>query len=304
MKDRICFVVALCEKDHHYAKLCCESILHFYPDVPIFLAKDGEFSTTQLESLPGVHLLRTPAAPAAFTGLLNKLRLFYFEEYEKVFFLDADTVLIGPILDVLDGSDLFVNGYAENHLDVLRASEERQQWMAKSFFPPGAMREYDPDFVQEPVLFFISGHFLMRPGAFPRDWVERARPHLDPSFHGGALFKYGDQGFLNYAFNKAAQTGRAALGYSAFVIFPTDAEERDYPEVNAAGVKDKRITGPCLIHFTGPSRRFHFGKHRFGSVLRFFQDKYYARFSFPVRWWDYAKRCFDRFIGRRLKRRR
>jgi hypothetical protein len=305
MGERVCFVVAVCEKDYHYAKLCCESIRYFYPDVPIFLAKDGAFSTEQLEALPGVSPLdvRVPGGEAGeFTGLLTKLRLLFFEDSDRVFFLDADTVLIGPVLDVVGSSDLFVNGYPENKFNVLQASEERKGWVAKSFFAPDAIRGYDPEFASHEVLFFISGHFSVRTGVIPHTWVRDARPHMAPSFHGGPLFKYGDQGFLNYAFNKAAQTGRATLGYAPFVIFPTDAEEREYPEVRTDNLAGKRITGRYLLHFTGPSRRFHYGRHRFGSVLRFFADRYYARFPRYVRWVDYGKRLLRALKRGRLFR--
>ena len=187
---------------------------------------------------------------------------------------------------------------------MLQASQERKQWMARSFFSAGGIREYDPNFVRHDVLFFIAGHFFLRPAVIPPGWIVEAWPYIDPSYHGGPLFKYGDQGFINYAFNEAAQTGRGTLGYAAFVIFPSDSAQRDYPDVTMEGVIEKRIKGPYMIHFTGPARRFHYGKHRFGSILGFFYEQYYARFHAHVRWLDYWKRFFNTFIWERLKRKK
>ena len=97
MKD-IAIYICCYRGDKHLVKTLCESIRFFCGQIPIYLIKDGEFSTAQVRQLGGIYEFNQFQVPEALRGLqgwgIKKLYAFFQADHERFLYLDADIVLL------------------------------------------------------------------------------------------------------------------------------------------------------------------------------------------------------------------
>lgn len=88
------------------ARISVASIRHWYPEIPITLwwnSKPDPYSTARLEQHYGVSVEHSGEGQA--WNSLIKLDLLTRIESERYLYLDADTVMLGPLLDRLAQHD-------------------------------------------------------------------------------------------------------------------------------------------------------------------------------------------------------
>jgi hypothetical protein len=280
---RFCFVVTTWKRDLRYAKPLLESIHYWHPDVPVKVIVDGEVNANVLWKVPNVVSIDFTANLQKLhrldlRGLLSDLNLFFFDDYDYYIRVDADSVLIGEVLEgiraqlpfdflSLDGRDL----------DLKRTEHERM--FCQYCFSPAEMRNLGEDFPDH-ALYFSGGHFCARKHLFSRDYMAKWRPHMSPEFRKDLLFKFNDQSFLNYAVNAFGARGelKAKLWH---VTINGKRTTLDHPECSEEKVRNRESGRFRLIHYTGPSRRWRFDDHNFGWSLSFFNELWYSR----IGWW-------------------
>lgn len=303
--DDFCIYLATYAGDYQYAKVACESIRFFCGDaVPIVLIKDGDFDTSQLESLPNISSLDSRGMPditQSFPRNMNKLKLFYDQRYPRFLYLDADIVLVSDMLALpYRDVDFYVPATHENLTDP-----QIRRNVSYVVFDLDQLRVFDPDFPQDSMISFNSGAFfgIKTPAILPD--LERAV--LERLEHQERLFKRYDQGLINYVFNKAAQRGDLTLGGTHFTITPPWETEAKFPALTRESMLSRSFSQRVLIHYTTPSRRPLFRQFPFAFAPMTFYRQYYDRFPPSVRLRDELNaapalaRKAVKFYGRRAR---
>jgi len=110
------FAVCICchAGDYHLTKILCASIRHFCGQVPIFLIKDGDFSTSQVQQWGQIYEFNPAGVPEPLWRLrgwgIKKLYAFFQPNYERFLYLDADIVLLNdPFRLPFYSSDFYVD---------------------------------------------------------------------------------------------------------------------------------------------------------------------------------------------------
>jgi hypothetical protein len=95
-------VVVFCwEGDFRLAQICLASVRFFYPDIPLFLMKNiarGNFDTSEVERCLNVS---SAGISEPYGSSLGKLELFFRPELGRFLFIDADQIMVGPVLEEL-----------------------------------------------------------------------------------------------------------------------------------------------------------------------------------------------------------
>jgi hypothetical protein len=298
----VTFITFACSKDVHYAKALVASIRYFYPVAKIIAILDEDVSlrdSNQLARCAGVrvfhvrHLIRQHKL--YLTGLLNKFNVLFLPDVEEALICDADSVLVGPVLEMFDMSKDFValSGRTIN----LQDPAERKSFH-KWAIDLDRIAALDPDFDQNgPIAYFQGSHFFLRPKMFPVEDLVRNLNNLSLRHGGNTLFRAGDQGFWNYVINrKYAPVGRFGLSN---VTLGANEDPANYPEVSVGSVGAKAQTGWGFVHYVGFSRRYQLARHSFGDLLVFFTRQYYG--GRTVQYWvDEFLRAFRR-AGRAVR---
>jgi hypothetical protein len=281
------FVTCACNKDIHYAKALVGSIRYFYPDAKVIAILDEDVSqrdTQQLarrgvRAIPVHDLIR--GHKLYLTGLLNKFNVLFLPGLEEALICDADSVLVGPVLEMIDRSKDFV---ALNGTRIeLKNPGERASFDEWAIDLQG-ITKLDPDFQADGFLYFLqTSHFFIKPNLFPVDELIRNLAHLSLQHGGKTIFRAGDQGFWNYVVNKQyVPAGRFALNH---VTLPANEGPQNHPELRGDVVCGRKQQRWGFVHYVGFSRKYQLSAHNFGDLLVFFTRQYYGGWTFEY-WMD------------------
>jgi hypothetical protein len=259
-------VVACFKRDLFLLRSCVASIRYWYPEIEIYLLKDhseGEFSTGELEQHFGVQVFKSTRH--VFGWPWSKLEVILRPERRKYLFLDSDTVLLGPVLELLNACD------ADFVVTGIRAPADSDN-VSANYIDMDRIRGFDADY-QYPGFAFNGGQLVMTSGmltAADLDPVVQLEPEM--ANRHPEIFKHGDQGALNYVFAKAHQAGRITLEYVDFWLWPGMPEARSIP---LARVESKSGI-PLIMHWAGV-KPTDFRKYLRYDILQFYTARYYDR---------------------------
>jgi len=248
-------VIACCKTDFHLARLCAASVRYRYPKIAILLVKDltrGPFSTAELERHWSVGILQTESS--IYGWGFAKLAAIFALQGERALVLDADTVLIGDVLRVLEqhGDPEVALGYDWDKLHT-----------------------FDPGFAY-PGLCFNSGQFVANGGALTKaDFQDAIAWTSPPAVKRPDVFFAGEQGAFNYVAAKRAQLGVISLRSVDFGRWIGDAR--------VAGFALEAITAgglPFVLHWAGP-KPSSIRRMQRPDILEFFESFYYSRIPWP-----------------------
>ncbi|AMW30000.1 hypothetical protein [Arthrospira platensis] len=244
-------IIACCFKDYHFAAGCCASIRYFGGDVPICLIVDGDFNTTSLEKTYGVKIInqKTVKHPFlkenSFGWGLTKMIAFWESPWQNFLFLDADTIIWG---DVLDFGDL-------EHYDMI-IDHNLEDWKAEDisrlFFDLEGMKKHFPDFNYQDRPYFVTGVFWGKRGIFSlaeyAELLEFKNRYPD-------VFKYGEQGLLNFMIFRALDEGKIHLKTAPMQVLMWNYSQEEmrqrFPlEDGKIGNRDWHKEA-CVIHWAG-----------------------------------------------------
>lgn len=164
MKD-ITFVTITCAKDVHYAKCLLGSIRHFYQENPIIVIADDDITERHIEQIKkfgAITIYRSSELRKIhnlpLTGLLTKLNLLFIPNLEKCVVMDADSVLVGPILDLINEDDEIV-AFDGKLLDLKNSA--LNSVFNKFAISLEDLKLIDPAFKPDKVIYMNSGHFFL-----------------------------------------------------------------------------------------------------------------------------------------------
>lgn len=206
MKD-FGIIVACYQKDYRFAKGCCASIRYFLGDIPICLVVDGSFSVAEVEKAYDIDVIyrndvtNQVLKNRSFGYGITKMVAFWESPFQHFLYLDADTIAWGNILKYANFEDFdFV-------IDRTEPSYLNDQGINKSFFDTEKLEKYFPNFNWQKYRYnyFITGVFFAKKGIFElSEYVEM----LDFCEKHPGIFKFGDQGLLNFMIFQGVEQGK------------------------------------------------------------------------------------------------
>ncbi|WP_071517275.1 hypothetical protein [Geitlerinema sp. PCC 9228] len=272
--DNFGVVIACCQKDYNFAKGCCASVRYFLGDVPICLIVDGRFSTQKLQETYQVTVInqeqvRHPELRKKSFGFgLTKMVAFWESPWEYFLFLDADTVVWGDILQYKDfeSYDLLVDYPAEKNISHSKINQE--------FIDIAEFQKHFPEFPWQKMPFWVTGVFFAKRGIFDLD------EYLDLlkfSDRYPDVFKYGEQGMLNFMACRAAAAGRIRLKthpIQTLVLYYSREFMQQNFSTNESGPVYNVHSQPSVIHWAGAKPFFINSDFYYNLPMNFFREKF------------------------------
>lgn len=251
--------IATYSGDLKYCLGTIQSVRESIGDIPITLLIDGKLTPPKwLHRDRKLNLIFTrdiesPLDKNLFTGWgYSKILPFFHGPYDSFLVLDADTIVIGNILQHIDTScDFYASAYKPDHTytdDDIRNAFFKIEVMGKMIGP--RWREFTPH-------FFLSGVFFSRKGLITYD--EFVTAYEENRQNGDFLFP-GDQGLLNYILMKKSYN-RLNIGSTFFHFL--SSYYHDDPKLAArlekplsAFREPARSEHPLVVHWGGNTKPY------------------------------------------------
>jgi len=273
--------------DFQQAKICIASIRYWYPSIPILLIKDysaGAFNTRLVEKTWNVDVFQTKTK--YFGWGYGKLEPLFINKPELFMVLDADTVMLGPILDIISPikSDFIVDDEVQpkSRFDEIYYNLDR-------------INEIDPEFVY-PGYSFNSGQWVGTSGLLQRsdfditlDWTNPPTPKYPE------IVFNGDQAHLNFLLHKLGSERKIQVERQKIMIFP---ENGSAEFISIEKIKNKINCYPYILHWAGYKKLNNKAMPRY-DIFMFFQAFYYDKMSSKEKYIDLflkKKHKFEKFI--------
>ena len=206
-------VVAAYKHDYWLAEICMSSIRYWHPEIPIALLYDfscGAVDFSRAQQRYGFEVIDLPIKK--FGWGLSKIEYLFHPGNERVLVLDADTILLGPVLDYLNTfeDDFIVS--ADEHAEPYAA------WMGKYYYDYTVLQTIDAGF-QFPGYSFNTGQFVATTGIVNReDFAKLIEWKNFPTLLQKQVFACADQGILNYVLPLKEQEGLLTIGKANFMM--------------------------------------------------------------------------------------
>jgi len=264
MSSLDCVYVAASVLDARYTRICVASIRFFYPRIPIRLLVGGRLQrglADELQEYWDVGIAELPAAGNYGWGFV-KLEPLFGIPGERFLVLDSDTVFTGPVLEVWCNTDV----------PFLVDDEIQPDSQAKAiYYDWEKVRELDPD-VQSPRFLFNTGQWFGTSGVLTRDdfapWLSWTMPR---STMPSGYFRNGEQGILNYVFNRKVMREGLPVERKKIMCWPAcSMEGLDVTTVS------KGAAPPRVVHWAG-LKKLRLRDMLGAELLAFCENYYYDR---------------------------
>lgn len=241
-------VVAACDSDLHLAKATLASVRHHMPDVPICLVYDGTRALGRAERAYDLTIIRRADVidrrlrERSFGFGLTKMIAWWEAPFERVLYLESDTVALGDLREIAPAEEV----------DVLVDVPEvcwGEPIVDKHFFDPVQLELHVPSFdwrLHIPDLM-TPGTFFFRRGCLSLDrYVDLIDLHARTG-----MFRAGEQGILNLMLFEAADAGYLCLNQRQFQTLVCDFPRHEIEERFRLDVPR-----PWVLHWAGPSKKY------------------------------------------------
>lgn len=250
--------------DFHLAKVCIASIRYWYPEIPVLIIKDygkGNFNTKRLEDNWDVSVFNTPRRK--FDWGYGKLEPLFLNSSDSFLVLDADTVLIGPVLDKVKEID--ANFIVDDEVQPAERFNEIYYHLDK-------INQIAKDFVY-PGYSFNSGQWFGTSGILTRSdfeksltWDEPPKPKFPE------IVFNGDQAHLNFVLHLKEQQRQVSIKRMKLMIWPHSGNA-DFIDISE--LKNRKGTYPYIIHWAGMNNDL-LSKEQRKDIFDFFRHYYYS----------------------------
>jgi hypothetical protein len=279
--------------DFSLAKVCIASIRYWYPEVPIVLIKDmgaGPFDTRFVEENFGVSVLDTGGK--SYGWGFGKFEPLFRKERESFLFMDADTVMTGPVLDVV--KDIDADFIVDD--EVLPIGK-----IINLYYHPEKIKDIQPDFVF-PGYAFNTGQWFGTSGVLTRDdFNSLVSWNPKPSLLYPDIFKQADQGVFNFIIHRKERLGQVSVCRLPLMVWPA---EKNAEFIDLRAISERRSDYPLIIHWAGMKGKAASELPR-KDIIDFFRSRYYLKAGDKRRLMDAIQLTADQVesIVRRIKAR-
>jgi len=259
-----CVYIAASAGDARYTRICVASVRYFYPEIPIRLLVSGRLQrglADELQKYWNVGTAQLSASGDYGWGFV-KLEVLYGPPGERFLMLDSDTVLTGPVLNMWNDScaPFLVDDEQQSEADTKRLYYDWEN-----------VRKIDPS-AQRPEFVFNSGQWFGTAGVLTRadfaPWLDWTMPR---KLRHPELFMPGEQGVLNYLFNRKTALEELQVERRPIMRWPGHSMDG----LDAERVT-KRTAPPLIIHWAG-MKKTRLRPMVGSDILLYFEKFYYAR---------------------------
>ncbi len=267
--------ICLCNRDYPFANACLMSVRDHLGDVPVCFLIDGTINHPRPWEKLGVQVIRRldirneVLKTRSFGYGLTKMICFWEGPFERFLYLDADTVLAGNILELIDieKKDLWFN---EPH-EVITPDIQRTQ-----YFDPERLFQHVTPFPWKDKPFCNTGVLVSRKGLFRlEDYLQL----LDLKNQNNSLMPTGEQGLLNYLIFSGAHRGDFTVSHAPLqTVVPVWKEEDLQSRFGPDEETFAHYKGPpTVVHWAGV-KPWETGPQVYRIPMRYYR-KAYARYN-------------------------
>jgi lipopolysaccharide biosynthesis glycosyltransferase len=281
--------IQCCKRDLHLLRICVASVRYWYPNISIYLIRDythGAFDTREVENNWNVLVLSINKKKLGLG--FPKFEVIFSDISKRVFFIDADIVFIGKVIDKLE------NATEDFIVDADPVDNPYTDYMKETYFDLAAIESFDQEYAF-PGFCFNTGQIVATTGKIKhRDFepfIEWAEP---PVVKNPEVFSCADQGLLNYVLVKKQRRNELSLRALKFMLW---SESQSTKEVELESIKNRQGY-PVLIHWAGTKPPFISKMNRY-DILKFFENYYYSNIQFG--WFKQRQRAFFKYVRISMK---
>lgn len=231
-------------------KATCASIRHSLPDTPICVIVDGDFEITELESLyNAIPLYLKDLQSAELRALCpgsgrSKLAALWEGPFDRFLYLDSDAIIWGDIKQVLGHNTADFIAFSSANVVNTESS------ISHFFFDIKLLQEINPNFHWEQRPYFCTGAFVASLDMFPLEHYLELE-HLSKKHP--SLFKFWEQGMLNYAIFSESDKGGLRYTVQDLQYIPVDHSAFECKERFQLHLLSPptSVSNPVVIHFCG-----------------------------------------------------
>jgi hypothetical protein len=255
------FVTACHSGDKFMVQATLASIRHFCPDVPICLLADGDVEVDDLQHQYGLLVLRPRDLPhKAMTNLVSgnyriKLAAMWEGPFEHYVWIDSDAIMWGDFTPQVDPNFDFQIFWSE--VSIPRDANEVPPWLPHFYFDLGKLLKHDPNFEWRGHPYFSAGVYACR-----RNFVSFDEWRAVDDWNQGKpdwLFRFGDQGILNYLVHSLGQRGQRKVAMSdlQYSVRHVGRTEIDHDTRGSGWRFPESVKRPRAVHFCGQKPYMH-----------------------------------------------
>lgn len=254
-KDRLPFgyVTACYAGDKFMVGATLASMRHFSPEVPICLIADGDVDVSDLQQEYDLIVLRIDELPSEEMREMiggsyrAKLAAMWEGPFEHYVWMDSDAIVWGDISKSVR-TDFDFQIFWDD-ISIPADAEEVPTWLAHYYFNLDKLKNFDPDFEWRGHPYFSAGVYACRRNVITYEqwkecemWGQKAPD----------MFKFGDQGILNYLVLANSQRGEIRTSR-------TDLQwvrSRDNGDIKRDCARSSwrfpsQVSCPMILHFCG-----------------------------------------------------
>jgi hypothetical protein len=274
------FVTFACRKDVHYAKALLGSIRHYYPEHQIHVVLDDvtTHDERQLARFPGVVVHRVGSLVEEhglpLRGLLAKLNVLFLPGITRAMVADADSVLVGRVLDAVrdDCHVHFLNAQTHD-----RSNQRHVETFDRWAIDLSELNRREGRSLSERFVFAQGSHFFIDVARFPAPVLRRMLPDMSLVHTPSHMLRAGDQGFWNYLANFGNEFGIVTHHSPATIQVGVAPHIASYDDAAYfAEVEHKQY---WFLHYVGGSRTYLRRSHEYAAALQWATGLYYKRFG-------------------------
>ena len=209
------FVTACHAGDKFMVGATLASIRHYCAGVPICLIVDGDVDVSDLQQEYDLIVLRIDELPSEKMRRLIggsyrvKLAAMWEGPFEHYVWLDSDAIVWGDIRKSVRTDLDFQIFWPE--VSVPLHAKEQPDWLAHFYFDLAKIKKRNPDFEWRGYPYFSAGAYACRRNVISYEqWSEAEQWGIETP----GMFKFGDQGILNYLVLAKSQRGEIKMDWA------------------------------------------------------------------------------------------
>ena len=288
--------IATYKYDWNFAKICISSIRYWYPEIPICILKDmtaGYFETKIV--LKDWNLEEIELGEKSWGWGFSKLLPMFNKKRESYLVLDADTVLLGPLLDKIQNID------ADFIVDDEVQPKER---FNEIYYNLDLIGTIDVNF-KYPGYSFNSGQVFGSSGIFTKhDFEETLTWSNPPKSKFPEIIPNGDQSQLNFQIHKWEALKKIKVARLKLMVYPENPLNF---KIDLQKIINKEPDYPFIIHWAGMKYK-RITDLNYSEVLNFYKDQFFSKKNRFIKfendyfdWYYFYEKKSKAFIKYRLK---
>jgi hypothetical protein len=249
------FVTACHRGDKFMVQATLASMRHFCPHIPICLLADGDVEVDDLQKEYDLIVMRPLDLPNKEMAQLVsgnyriKLAAMWEGPFEHYVWIDSDAIVWGDFTAQVRLDVDFQIFWSE--ISIPCDAVCVPAWLPHFYFDLDRLLEHDPTFEWRGWPYFSAGVYACRKNFISYDeWMSAESWNVSKA---DPVFKFGDQGLLNYLVHSSKQRGVKRVEYTDLQYKPGyhGRSEIDSDTVGCRWSWPKTIARPRVAHFSG-----------------------------------------------------